>query len=174
MTTRELRLAIAHRVVSQLKDVGKIRLQKLCYFLQESYQVPTKYTFKMHHYGPYSEALETDLARLRLTGYVAMSPDPRGYGFHISPVDSPECEWLEISNEYFRSIESALRLFGEWSPSKLELAATIHFVKNLLPNESTIEVLRRVKSLKPKFTDIYIADVYRELEEMHLLGQERV
>ncbi|MCY4652286.1 MAG: hypothetical protein OXC95_03890 [Dehalococcoidia bacterium] len=167
-------MAVAHKVISELNDVGKTRLQKLCYFLQESFHVPTRYTYKMHHYGPYSEALETDVSRLRLTGYVSIKPDPRGYGFHISPVDAPEPEWVEMSNEYISSINGALNLFKEWPPSKLELAATIHFVNNLLPNESASEIHLRVKALKPKFFDDYISEVHEEIEQLGLLRRTDV
>jgi uncharacterized protein YwgA len=59
MDTQDLRLAILHEVISELDDVGKTQLQKLGYFLQEAFSVPTKYSFRMHHYGPYAEALET-------------------------------------------------------------------------------------------------------------------
>ena len=169
MNIRELRLAVAHRVVSDFEDVGKIRLQKLCYFLQESFHIPTMYTFKMHHYGPYSETLETDLARLQLTGYVAVKPDPRGYGFHISPVDSPEPEWEEVSNKYSQSIQNALDIFRDWSPSKLELAATIHFVTNLRPNEHERDILKRVMGLKPKFGFQFISQVHGEMNRLNLL-----
>ena len=69
MNTQELQLAILHKVISELDDVGKTKLQKLGYFLQEAYGVSTKFPFRMHHYGPYSEALETDIPRLTLCGY---------------------------------------------------------------------------------------------------------
>ena len=81
MSTKELHLAVVHKVIFELNDVGKTRLQKLGYFLQESFQVPTKYAFRMHHYGPYSEALDTDMARLQLTGYVAIRPGLAGLRF---------------------------------------------------------------------------------------------
>ena len=171
MNTRELRLAVAHRVIAELNDVGKTRLQKLSYFLQESFQVPTKYSFRMHHYGPYSEALETDMARLQLTGYVAIRPDLQGYGFHISPTDTPEKEWVEISSQFGQSIDDALEIFREWSPSKLELAATIHFVANLLPHEPESAILSKVRALKPKFAPQYVSQVRDELDRLGLLNQ---
>ena len=170
MSARELRLAVVHKVIFELNDVGKTRLQKLGYFLQESFQVPTKYAFRMHHYGPYSEALDTDMARLQLTGYVAIRPDLQGYGFHISSIDNAETEWEELVRVHEPQIGKGLEILGEWSTSKLELAATIHFVANLLPNEPVSEILRRVGALKPKFGAQYVSQIHSELKELGLLG----
>ena len=52
MDTQDLRLAIAHVIVSELGDVGKTKLQKLVYFLQAAHGIPTRYPFKMHHLRP--------------------------------------------------------------------------------------------------------------------------
>ena len=169
MNTQELRLAVLHKVVSHLDDVGKTRLQKLCYFLQEAFDVPTKYPFRMHHYGPYAEALDTDMARLRLTGYVDIAPDPEGYGFHITPIDSPLEEWHQFTESYGRSVDNLIEIFSDRPTSELELAATIHFVKNLLSDIPEYEVLSRVKALKPKFTECYIHELHAELEQLGLL-----
>ena len=169
MNARELRLAVVHKVISDSNDIGKTRLQKLCYFLQEALQVPTKYTFRMHHYGPYTEALETDVAQLCITGYANMQPDLQGYGFHISSIDSPQNEWEELVRAHSKSIETAIAMFSEWTTSKLELAATIHFVNNLLPDKSPPEILCRVKALKPKFVESYISQVHDELRQYGLL-----
>ena len=79
MDTQEFRLAILHTVIAESKPgTGKTHLQKLCYFLQTIFDVPTKYSFRMHHYGPYAEALETDMAKLRITGYIDIKPDSQG------------------------------------------------------------------------------------------------
>ena len=170
MISKELRLAIIHEVISRLGDVRKIQLQKLVYFLQESGGVPMGYTFRMHHYGPYAEALETDTTWLRFAGYVDIQPDIQGYGFHITPTDDPEDEWLNWTPLYKESIDRVVRTFATRPLSELELAATIHFITKLRPDESMEEVLTKVKSLKPKFTEGYIAEVNTELEQLGLLS----
>jgi uncharacterized protein YwgA len=170
MDTQDLRLAILHEVISELDDVGKTQLQKLGYFLQEAFSVPTKYSFRMHHYGPYAEALETDIARLRLTGYVDIQPDPQGYGFHITSIDNPPEEWSRSIQPYVQSINDVIKTFGSRKTPELELAATIHFTKNLLSDASTDEVLSKVKALKPKFDGGYISKLHAELEEFGLLS----
>ena len=169
MSTQELQLAILHDVTSRLGDVRKIQLQKLAYFLQEAFSVPTKFQFKMHHYGPYAEALETDTARLKFAGYVDVEPDSQGYGFHITSTDGPREEWSKLIGPYRKSIERVIETFGHSSVSALELAATIHYMKKLRPSLQTDEILRMVGALKPKFTASYISDVHDDLERLDLL-----
>ncbi len=170
MSTQELRLAILHKVISELDDVGKTQLQKLCYFLQEAMGIPTKYSFRMHHYGPYSEALDTDMARLKLTGYINIEPDLEGFGFHITSKDDPLEEWSRLISSYLQLVDGVVRTFGKRPPHDLELAATIHFVNQLLPDVSTEEVLDRVKALKPRFNDSYVKTRHTELKQLGLLG----
>ncbi len=170
MNTQELQLAILHKVISELGDVGKTKLQKLGYFLQEAYGVSSKFPFRMHHYGPYSEALETDIARLRLAGYVKVESDQLGYGFHITKIDNPPEEWEQLIEPHRNSVERAITEFGSRPTHELELAATIHFVKNLFPDISSLEVVAKVKALKPKFDEDYVLRVYDELKQKELLG----
>ena len=166
MDIQEFRLAVLHRLISDMEDVGKTRLQKLSYLLQESQGLPTGYPFKMHHYGPYSESLETDTARLKITGYVDIQPDQQGYGFHIIPKDSPLESWYQLIEPYDEVVNWALETFGEWSTPRLELGATIHYVQNLLPDESRETVLNTVQGLKPKFSWDYINTVNTEMEQL--------
>jgi uncharacterized protein YwgA len=173
MNAQEFRLAILYRLISELEDAGKTRLQKLVYFLQEAIDVPTTYSFRMHHYGPYAEALETDIARLRLTGYIEIEPDSQGYGFHIKPIDSPFEEWSRLIEPYNEGIGRAIEVFGNRQTHELELAATIHFVDSLLADASTDKVLDKVKSLKPRFAESYIQDVHSELKSVGFLDDSK-
>ena len=170
MSTQDLRLAIANMIVSELGDVGKTKLQKLVYFLQEAQGIPTRYPFKMHHYGPYSEALETDVARLSHAGYVNVSPDRMGFGFHIIPGEShPEDQWRAALTPHQRSLRQVIDMFGECETFELELAATIHFVKALSPKWRKDQVIDMTKRLKPKFAPSFIEEWYVRLEGCGLL-----
>ena len=170
MSTKELRLALLHELASRLDDVGKIQLQKLVYFLQEAKSVPTKYPYRMHHYGPYAEAIETDMARLRFAGYINIKPDEQGYGFHISPADDPGEEWKDLLKPYEEAIESVVRAFRYRPSFELELAATIHYMNELRPNWSTERLLETVRALKPKFDAEKVADAHSELKHLGLLS----
>ncbi len=169
MDTQELQLAILYDLTRRLGDVGKIRLQKLAYFLQEAFGVPTKFPFRMHHYGPYSEAIETNTARLKLAGYVDVATDVQGYGFHITATDDAQGEWLDLVQPFNDSIDGVVNHFGQRAIPELELAATIHYVKKLRPDAPTSQLLRMVGQLKPKFDQQYVSHVSSELERLGIL-----
>ena len=133
-------------------------------------EVPTDYRFRMYHYGPYADSLETDMVRLKLTGYFNILADPQGYGFRITSIDDPMAGWGDLVEPYSKAIDDLIETFDGWQASRLELAATIHFVKRLLPTLSNDEVIAKVKSLKPKFQNEFIADLRTELESQGLLN----
>ena len=170
MNTQDLRLAVVHKIVSELRDVGKTKVQKIVYFLQVAKEVPTAYTFKMHHYGPFAEAVETDTAKLRLDQFVEVRPDLMGYGFHIIPGTSqPEKEWTYVIGQYEQSIKEVLEELGRRPTSELELLATIHYVHKLTPRPEKDDVLHKVKALKPKFDGSYIESCYIQLKQLGFL-----
>ena len=169
MSSQELQLAILHNVTSRLGDVGKIQLQKLAYFLQEGFGVPTKFSFRMHHYGPYAEDLETATSRLRLAGYIQVEPDSEGYGFHITSSDQPLEEWSELVEPFSESIDDVVEAFGDKMTSELELAATIHYMTKLRPELPATELIESVRALKPKFDENYVSKAYNELEQLDLI-----
>jgi len=109
--------------------VGKVRLQKLVYLLDQL-GVPTGFSFTYHHYGPFSEELaesvEDDVVfgrlsveqRRRADGvpYVVYRPLINGHEQQkSSPLNSP-------------GIKAALTAMQRHSTTVLELAATIHWL----------------------------------------------
>ena len=60
-------------------------------------------------------------------------------------------------------VDRVISEFGGRSISELELAATIHFVKNLFPDIPPQEVVAKVKALKPKFDEGYVTGAHDEL-----------
>ena len=170
MNRQDLRLAVVHKVVADLRDVGKTKIQKIVYFIQAVKSVPVGYSFKMHHYGPFAEDVETDTARLRLGGHVEVHPDHLGYGFHITPGPlQAEEEWLRIVEPYEGALREVLHEFGESSTSELELLATIHYVHKLSKQPTKNDVLFKVKSLKPKFDLVYVDRCYTRLDDLGYL-----
>ncbi|MBC8280368.1 MAG: hypothetical protein H8E48_06240 [Chloroflexi bacterium] len=163
------RLALVYEAVNHLKDTGKIKLQKLMYFLQESFDAPTNYSFRMHHYGPYSEELETDLARLRSSGYLTIKPDLGGYGFHVCVEDEPDDAWSEISRPHQADLKKLIDLFDGKPTSNLELMATLHFADKISNHPPKEQLVKIVQGLKPKFSEAVIENTRVELEETNLL-----
>lgn len=161
--------AVLHRLVSQLEDVGKIKLQKIVYFLQESCGIPLGYTFRMHHYGPYSQELENDLLKLRLMGFVDVQPDDSGYGFHVTPSGDAEPGWATALAPYQGRIEDALAKLGDLPAYLLEVYATVHYVSQLVEGASAEEVVTIVHGLKPKFLPEFIAEAREQIQQLGLL-----
>lgn len=165
----DLNFAVLHRLVSDLEDVGKIQLQKLAYFLQESYGIPLGYTFRMHHYGPYSRELDDDLLKLRLMGFIDMQAAISGYGFHVTKLCDAEPGWAKALARYESQLSDAIAKLGDLPASLLEIQATIHYVSQLVEGASSDEVVKIVHSLKPKFLPEHIATALEQLRNLSLL-----
>jgi hypothetical protein len=168
------RLAIIKEIVTRLGDVGKTKIQKIVYFLQEAVGIPLVYPFKMHHYGPYSDDLDGDLSLAQAVGLVNIAPDMDGFGYHVTPgQDWGEALRLPELEARRKSIENAIDNLGSLEIADLELHATVHFVGNLdLEKRLTKEeVLSTVRSLKPKFSIQQIDSAYQSLQKAGLVGK---
>jgi len=165
----DLSFAVLHRLVSRSGDAGKIQLQKIAYFLQESYGIPLGYTFRMHHYGPYSRELDNDLLKLRLMEFVDVQPDESGYGFHVTPRSKPEAGWADALAPYEPQLRDAIAKLGDLPAYLLEVYATVHYVSQLVEGASAEEVVTIVHGLKPKFLPEFIAEGREQLQQLGLL-----
>jgi uncharacterized protein YwgA len=160
--------AVVHALVTRLGDAGKIKIQKLVYFLQEAYGLPLGCRFYMHHYGPYSEDVESTISTLKVMGYVNVRPDPEGYGFHVTPASTGEPGWTTVIENAEEQISNVSGKLGSMEARELELAATIHYVKRSL-GFSKGDVVASVRARKPKFSKKLIAEAYDNLASMGLL-----
>ncbi len=174
MTDEELltmRLSIVHRIVSLCGDIGKTKIQKITYFLQEAVGVPVMYPFRMHYYGPYSDELDGVVSLAQMLGYIEIKPDPDGFGYHVTKgsesTDLPSPP-PELSDDLEESMDRATETLGALETAKLELYATIHFIGRSRGNSTRDEVLKTVQSLKPKFSEKTITRAYSELGEAGL------
>ena len=163
------RLAILWKLIYLLQDTGKIKLQKLVYFLQEVKRVPLGYSYRLHHYGPYSFDLENDVADLMSKGYVKVTADPEGYGYHVQVENEAPDNIDEQAAQYIDDVQALLHDFGEKDRPTLELMATIHFVNSILGPPGKGRLTQEVKLLKPQFTQDYIESMAQEMEENGLL-----
>ena len=175
MSTPQFRFAIMAAVIHQMsqarRDIGKIQLQKLLYFLQNGLGVPLDYRFVMHHYGPYSVQIEDNLSIVRAVGAAQVSVDPEGYGYHITPGETDITAWTELVRPHAESISRVVETLGGHDAARLELLATIHFVRSLRRTTTVEDVLAEVRSLKPKFSVDYIRSAYRELVNSDLMKE---
>ena len=164
----ELRAAMIHTMVSRLEDVGKTKIQKLMYFLQDAYGLPLGCKFYLHYYGPYSDEVDSGISNLRFMGYVNVRPDAEGYGFHVTRNSTGEVGWATVISNAEQQIDSVVEHLGSMDVSQLELAATIHYVSKSSGFKKG-DVIASVRSRKPKFSRELISDAYDSLASMNLL-----
>ena len=163
---QEDRFAVIRHIVDKLKDVGKIRIQKLVYFLQYIFNVPLGYDYKMHYYGPYSDELNDDLIFMDLNKHVEVEADPSGYGYHIIPGSEVVTTIDEIIKKYSNQMDQCLESFVNFSPHKLEILSTLHFVKHIAGVSDEDKVIEKTAMLKPLFPKSLIEEAYSELKEI--------
>lgn len=160
------RFAVIRHIVDKLKDVGKIRIQKLVYFLQWIFNVPLGYDYKMHYYGPYSDELNDDLIFMQLNKHVEVDVDPTGYGYHVMPGSEKVATMDEVMKKYSHLMEKCLEAFKDFSPNKLEILSTLHFVKHIAGVADKDKVIEKTAMLKPLFPKSLIEETYNELKEI--------
>ena len=163
------RLAVIQLIVNELADTGKIKIQKILYFIQEALGAPLEYRFRMHHYGPFSEDIESDISVMRAVGYIDVEADANGYGYHITPASEEQLPWDSELAKYRGEMVDAIDGLKVLDASDLELFATVHFVQHLLEKASKEDVLDSVSQLKPKFTKQTIQSAYDQLVKNKLI-----
>ena len=174
---RVRRTAMIRRIVDRQEGIGKTKIQKITYFLQESLGVPLAYPFRMHYYGPYSNELDGALSLTESLGYIDITPDPNGFGYHVTSVEEHSgVSWhdydmskdSEIRNR-IEDIDSTIDSLGALDIPKIELYATIHFIGGPKGDSSKKQTLDTVKRLKPKFSEYEISDAYQALRKANLI-----
>lgn len=163
---QEDRFMIIRHIVDKLRDVGKIRMQKLVYFLQSIFGVPLGYDYKMHYYGPYSDELNDDLIAMQVGKNVEIGADPSGYGYHIIPGTQDVITKSDVLADYSRKISKCLDDFGRFSPSDLEILGTLHFVKYIAGVSDEKKIIEKTSMLKPVFPRATIEQTYKKLESI--------
>jgi uncharacterized protein YwgA len=151
----ELKREIVFSVISGMPSLGKTKLQKSLYFLQESQGVPLGFDFVMYHYGPYSDDIDSVLTEMSARGTIEIVGYPRGdwVGYEIRP---NEKEKIAVPSKYAEQIERVASFFSSLDARETELCATIHFVKSILAEKkqeaTRAAVVREVINIKPKFS----------------------
>jgi len=160
------RYAIIRCIVDKVKDVGKIRMQKLVYFLQWIFNVPLGYDYKMHYYGPYSDELNDDLIAMQMNNNLEIGADPSGYGYHIIPGTEAVTTRDEILGKYSENISKCLSEFDKFNPNELEIISTLHFAKYVAGVPDEDKIIEKTSMLKPVFPKVTIKQTYKKLESI--------
>lgn len=175
MNQLEARL-FAACLVDKLGEIrGKKAFQKYVY-LAQALGIPMNYSYRMHFYGPFSEELADEFIQdIQKNQVLTISPDNQ---YIYKPGSNYEVESLrgyQVLKKYQAQLDLFLELFGDKSPSDLELFATIHFICE------TLEVFYRVndkpkrleeikKAKCPKFSEVKIEHYYDEMVKWNLIN----
>ena len=168
----EMRIAFIQRIVGLCDDIGKTKLQKISYFLQESVGVDLMYPFRMHYFGPYSEDLDGILSLTESIGLIDIEPDLQGFGYHVCLSDGPSAwsqEYDITTHPNIAEIDKAIEVLGKLETYQLELYATIHYIGGPKTTRSKEQTVETVKKLKPKFNDSQINLAYDDLKRAELI-----
>jgi len=122
-------LRVIYMARSKAGYVNKTRLQKLVYFAQEIGQLPTKYSYAIDYYGPFSRELAGDMSFLDAAGYIRYVLTYSG------------AQRMELTGEEEQALGSGATQPAEGRPyadviarladrraHELGLLATVHFV----------------------------------------------
>jgi uncharacterized protein YwgA len=180
-TTREhALLAVVIQKASTSKGgyrLGRTAVQKVMYFLK-ALEVPMRYVFDIHYYGPYCSAITEDLVSL-MADEIVRDESANGEGgsryapsTEIADLTSRFTSYLE---ENMGKVENVVRIFSTLPAEVLELLATVDFfyrrerehLSSTLLREKVIAEVKRAKS--DKFDDETIYAAYDALARIGLL-----
>jgi uncharacterized protein YwgA len=148
-----------------LPIAGAKAFQKLLYFAQDR-GWPTRFNFKMHFFGPYSEDADAVLELLQSDDVVMR--DPQGGGFIPGAQSGSIALPTPLTTSARRAIAELVRNFQADDPNSLELLATIKYVwdsdRAVHGRATPGAVARKVSRYKPRFSDEQVREGIRRLK----------
>jgi uncharacterized protein YwgA len=157
-------------------QIGRTALMKFAYFLQTLRGVPLGYRFTLYSYGPYASDVLFDLDYAETLGAVTAETEnfSGGYRFKIRPSEAAAAvkgKAADFLRAHEQDIDWVLETFGRLSASDLELVSTIIYAdRESAAGSLTLgELTRRVRDVKPHFTEDKILQQARRLQSMSLL-----
>ena len=131
--------------------VGKIRTQKIFYLLEQM-GMKSGFQFSYHHFGPYSEQLSSQLSvLLAFDESFVEEKKPNGFGGEFSVLsflDSDRFTKTSVGALSFEEAQHAVSKMKSFSSKDIEIAATIHWLKNFEGLDSWETELKRRKTSK--------------------------
>lgn len=170
----KMRLAILSTLVRDAPvKPGRTALMKFAYLLQTIKHVPLGYRFELYNYGPYDSTVLSDLSQAVTMKAVksATLKYPSGYGYEYTSNEKGHAALCEKAADdlakHDADIKWVLDEFGNESASRLELISTIVYAEREMKRKrqkcSENTLCRRVKAIKPHFSDDKITETIGEL-----------
>ncbi len=156
--------------------LGRTAIQKLVYFVQVL-DVPMRYKFRIHHYGPFCDEVPSALEWLQADSIVEDLSENDRYSNY-----APAENWPVLQEKYAKELElnketiqSVVKAMGGMDPNTLELIATLHYSFRWVQacggngpwQNATITKFKEIK--KDKFSDDEISHWYDDLVAAELI-----
>lgn len=175
-----MNLPYSHNVVlnimKQSPDLGKTKLMKIIYMLQQVKKIDLGYDFDIYTYGPYSsEVLETvdeltdgGLLSSRIYQY------SNYVGYELNLTDEGTQTLSNIKKDENAAIHDILDFAEGKTARDLELYSTIVFIHNFYsqskPKSNQTAVEKKVHEIKPHFDEQTISNAYKVLAENNYIN----
>jgi len=161
--------------LTRRSTLGRTAIMKLCFFLQESRNIPLGYQFSIYSYGPFDSDVLADLSTAVhmnvLKSTIVYYPSGTGYEYSSGGDESVR----EIERDFLAqnqaSIAWALTTFGRKTAGELELLSTILFVAKFNNPKDVNVLINEVALIKPHFSPDVIARGFQELVTLNVLRQ---
>ena len=157
--------------------LGRTAIQKLLYFIKVL-DVPMRYQFDIHHYGPYSQDIPNDIEWLLADNVVEDRSDTARTSDYKPSKTIEELKQLfgEKLIQHRATIGAVCEAMSDMSPANLELISTLDFSYRWVRaaggdgpwKSKTVDKFRSIK--KNKFDDEQIEYWYSKLSGARLIS----
>lgn len=163
-------------VIKWNPGLGKTKLMKIIYMLQQVKKILLGYDFDIYTYGPYSSEVLEGLDELVAEGLVSSKmikyPNYVGYELHLTKVGNEKLSNVRDDEE--KAINDIISFADKKNAKDLELYSTIIFIDEFYSRTNSgngkAEVTQKVSELKPCFDINVISEAYRTLEKKGFLS----
>ena len=136
------------------QQIGKTKIQKLMYLLEDSLNEDFGYT--MYHYGPYSNEIAESLNVANIIGWLDMEWHV-GEGYYISLKNPSSISEIQPDEE--TKINEVVEKYGHFTALELSIITTAVYVKKNFDVNDPNEIIDIVLSLKPNNKKEWIKDI---------------
>lgn len=137
--------------------LGKTKLVKLLYFIQEYGDFDLGYDFGLYTYGPFDSYILHELDIINNSGDIHIIKPDNGWGYDINVVNNGV--YNTIASDI---IDSILNKLGGLSAKVLEIRSTLHFI-NKHDHLCGDELIDRVIDIKPNYVRHEIETEYKAM-----------
>ena len=150
--------AILTTLIDKMRDVGswcgETHIQKGTYFLQELFEVPLEFNFRLYKHGPFSFDLRDTLRTMRSDHFIDIDIQPYPYGPRIISTDLARIfrrQYDELIHAYRPRIDLVAERISDSKVADLERYATALYVTQhgITSDEERARDINRLKPHVP-------------------------